>query len=199
MGELPGCTQNDEAMISQEEVQFYKSIPGELHTIFDVGCQHDNIFGELFPEAEVHLFDPVRSERLSEKIAGKTNIHYNIMAVGNEVGVAPFHPAYGSILLRTDEPKFDDHTEITVSIDSIYNYCFQQGIDSIDYLKIDTEGWDFEVILGCGDMLSKIKYIQFEDWSSVSGNTQTNKIAELLRGRHFTTINSKPINFVAVL
>ena len=37
-----------------------------------------------------------------------------------------------------------------------------QGIEAIDFLKIDTEGMDLRVIKGFGDELQKVKVIQFE-------------------------------------
>ena len=44
-------------------------------------------------------------------------------------------------------------------------YVKENKIKKIDFLKIDTDGFDFEVIKGCGKFLDKIKYIQFENWT----------------------------------
>jgi FkbM family methyltransferase len=153
------------------------------------------------PDAEIHLFDPVRSERLMGKIAGKSNIRYNEYGLGSYPSIGPFHPAYGSILKREDDPKLTDHTEVSIKIDTVENYCNKNGIESIDLLKIDTEGWDFEVIRGCGAMLDKIKYIQFEDWNvdPSDHHSRVDEVVKLLWGRHFMALNSKPINFIAKL
>ena len=40
----------------------------------------------------------------------------------------------------------------------------ENNADHIDFLKIDVDGYDFEVIKGAGDFINKIKYIQFEDF-----------------------------------
>lgn len=181
-------------MISEEEISFYKSILHDLHIVFDVGCRDDNVFDELKPGIEVHLFDPVQRAGLIEKIAGKKNITYNNIGLGDKKTTTTFHPAYGSILLR-DDPKCTDHHEITINIDTIKNYCTEKNIHHIDLLKIDTEGYDLNVIKGCEDMILYIKYIQFEDWD----DEMVIATLKYLQPKHLITLNSKPKNFVAVL
>ena len=182
-------------MISEEEISFYRSILDELHVVFDVGCRDDNVFDELRPGIEVHLFDPVQRDGLIKKIAGKPNVHFNNIGLGNVKVTTTFHPAYGSTLLRDDEPKCTDHTEITINIDTVKNYCREKNISHIDLLKIDTEGYDFNVIKGCGDMIKNIRYIQFEDWT----DELTKEIIEYLPKHKLIDLGSKPKNFVAVL
>ena len=41
-------------------------------------------------------------------------------------------------------------------------YIQKNNIKSIDFLKIDTEGFEFNVIKGFGDEIQKVKVIQFE-------------------------------------
>lgn len=181
-------------MISEEEISFYKTILHELNIVFDVGCRDDNVFEELKPGIEVHMFDPVQRNALLEKIAGKPNLHFTNIGLGDKKETTIFHPAYGSILLR-DDPKCTDHHEITISVDTVKNYCIHKGIYHIDLLKIDTEGYDLHVIKGCGDMIHRIKYIQFEDWDDEMVIATIN----YLRPKELITLNSKPKNFVAIL
>lgn len=182
-------------MISEEEISFYQSILHELNIVFDVGCRDDNVFDELKPGIEVHLFDPVQNEQLIKKIAGKSNIHFNNIGLGDKKTTTVFHPAYASILLRDDEPKCTDHTEIIIQVDTVKNYCTEKNIHHIDLLKIDTEGYDFNVIKGCGDMLKNIRYIQFEDWT----DELTEQIIQYLPHHKLIDLGSKPKNFVAIL
>jgi Methyltransferase FkbM domain len=44
---------------------------------------------------------------------------------------------------------------ITVQIDTVDRYCHQHSIRKIDLLKIDTQGYDLEVLCGAGQMLSE--------------------------------------------
>lgn len=182
-------------MISDQEIEYYKSIIDDLHVVFDVGCQHDNVFDELKPGINLHLFDPVKSLHLEQKISGKENVRFNNFALGNYSGESIFHAGYGSILRRDELGPDDDHSESTVDIDTLENYCAGQAIVTIDLLKIDTEGFDFEVIKGCRTLLPVIKRIQFEHWN----NQMVVEIMQYLSGRRFTMIKSKPINFIAEL
>lgn len=182
-------------MISEEEIKFYYDVIDKLNVVFDVGCRDDNVFDELKPGIEIHLFDPVQRSALIQKITGKKNIHFNNIGLGDKKETTVFHPAYGSILLRDDEPKFTDHHEITINIDTIENYCKENNIHHIDLLKIDTEGYDFNVIKGCGDMIKHIRYIQFEDWT----DELTKQIINYLPNHILIDLGGKPKNFVAIL
>lgn len=182
-------------MISEEEIKFYQSIIHKLNVVFDVGCRDDNVFDELKPGIEVHLFDPVQRNSLIEKISGKPNIHFNNIGLGDVKARTVFHPAYGSILLRDDDPKCTDHHEITIETDTVESYCIGNNINRIDLLKIDTEGYDFNVIKGCGYMIHNIHYIQFEDWTP----ELTKKIIQYLPNHRLIDLGGKPKNFVAIL
>lgn len=55
-------------------------------------------------------------------------------------------------------------TQIKVKCESLDNYCQRNRINFINYLKVDTEGSDFDVLIGASNLIKnkKIKYIQFE-------------------------------------
>jgi FkbM family methyltransferase len=176
-------------MIHESEIELYKSLLPQLKVVFDVGCRNDNIFYELNPEIEVHLFDPEYSLDLDSN----PNIHYNNYALGNKKGFTQFHYHYGSILLRDDEPKFDGcHQTRKIKVRTLESYCEGYGIRNIDLLKIDTEGYDIEVIKGCGKMLPNIKYIQFEVWDSTISDT-----LEIFKGYNIYEVGGKPLNLIA--
>ncbi len=176
--------------MSPQEIEIYKKLIPSCNIIFDVGCRTDNIFYEINPNSDVHLFDPEFNEALSVC----EGVKYNNFALGDKYSYVDFHYHYGSILPRTDEVKFDGcHQTRGIQITTIEIYCNKNKITHIDYLKIDTEGYDYNVIKGCGEMLSKIKYIQFEDWDE-----ETNyKILSLLPGYGIHEIRSYPRNFIA--
>lgn len=48
------------------------------------------------------------------------------------------------------------HKEI-VDIDTVDGYCLKKGLKEIDFLKIDVEGFDYEVLLGAKTMFSNKK------------------------------------------
>ena len=42
------------------------------------------------------------------------------------------------------------------------NYLIQNNIRNIDFIKIDTEGYEYETILGLGEKIKNVKLIFFE-------------------------------------
>lgn len=180
------------------EKDFYKTVLHECDVIFDVGCRDDNVFYEINPNAEIHLFDP-NDVNIGEEVESLKNVHFNNYAMGSMSGIIQFHHKYGSILHRTEEPKFEGlHQSIPVEIDTIANYCRARRIDKIDFLKIDTEGYDFEVIKGVGaDLLSKIKYIQVESWQDGRFGGETDEdIFNFFSGWNIYKLNTRPVNYI---
>lgn len=181
-----------------EEIKFYKTIIHKCRVVFDVGCRDDNPFYDLDNTLEVHLFDP-NEVNVDEIVKTSPNLHFNNFALGNYIGETEFHYKYGSILHRTEEPKFEGiHQSRIVPIDTIQNYCNVFDIKQIDFLKIDTEGYDFEVIKGCGEeLLSKIKYIQFEDWEEgYFGGVTVKDVFEFFKGWNIYRLRTKPFNYI---
>lgn len=180
------------------EIEFYKTVLHNCKVVFDVGCRDDNVFYDINPELEVHLFDP-NEVNVAQETWGKPNLYFNNFALGNFEGVTEFHYKYGSILHRTEEPKFDGiHQKRIIAVNTIQNYCRERSIKQIDFLKIDTEGYDFEVIKGCGvDILKNIKYIQFEDWEEgYFGGISVNHVLDYFTGYNIYKLNTKPVNYI---
>jgi FkbM family methyltransferase len=55
-------------------------------------------------------------------------------------------------------------TSEAVQVKSLDIFCFEQKIDRINFLKLDVEGYEYEVLLGATDLLKRnvIQCIQFE-------------------------------------
>ncbi len=181
------------------EIEFYKTIIQNCKTVFDVGCRNDNVFYELDPTLNIHLFDPNPLVYIQEQLIPGSNVRFNNFALGNKSGQEKLHYNYGSIIHRTEEPKFDGiHQECEISIDTLKNYCKEYSINQIDLLKIDTEGYDFEVIKGCDpELLSKIKYIQFEDWEEgYAGGENVKDVFTFFDGWNIYKLDTKPVNYI---
>ena len=54
--------------------------------------------------------------------------------------------------------------QIQVRCTTLDRFCSERGVKQIDVLKIDTEGFEFEVLKGASSMLAQqaIKFIYFE-------------------------------------
>ena len=177
-------------MIHTVEIEWYKQIMPDLDIVFDVGCRSDNIFYRLNPELDIHLFDPTDY--------GKHKGKYNQIALGEKKGELKYYPEYGSLHKREFKGgkwAHLTHEFLIIQVDTVDNYCEENNIDHIDLLKIDAEGWDYQVLLGAINILQKIKYIQFEDWRG----DQVENIKKLLLP-YFTIaeLGGKPMNYMAV-
>jgi FkbM family methyltransferase len=88
-------------------------------------------------------------------------------------------------------------TEIDVKMITLDNYVSQKEIQKIDFLKIDTEGYEYEVLLGMKDTIKKVQLIMFEhhyDNMIKKGYTFTD-INKLLIKNHFKKIYKSKMPF----
>jgi len=66
-------------------------------------------------------------------------------------------------IIETDQPELDDIRVRLISLDQIIRENLSD-IDHIDLLKIDAEGWDFDIIKGCRALLktNRVRTLLFE-------------------------------------
>jgi FkbM family methyltransferase len=138
--------------------------------IFDVGAnvgQSARSYLRHFPHAQLFCFEPVSLTYsiLQKELAGHHNVHCVQMALGSKRGV-------GQILLEGSSDMYHmvdtsessrDHIE-TIQIETVDQFCLIWNIPVINFLKVDTEGYDLEVLMGSDAMLAdlKIDVIQVE-------------------------------------
>lgn len=51
-----------------------------------------------------------------------------------------------------------------IQIDTMDDFCQKNNIEKVDFLKMDVQGYEYNILLGAQNMLKngKIEYIQFE-------------------------------------
>lgn len=146
------------------------------NVIFDVGAnkgQYSTLLIQHYPKASIYSFEPNPNtfEVIKNSIGDKINL-FNI-GMGESLGQLDLHFDKNdeTSVQATSDPeilkeiaKTENITSVKIEIDTIDNFCATHKIEEIDLLKIDTEGFEIEVIDGAQKMLSasKIKAIQFE-------------------------------------
>ena len=131
----------------------------------------------ICPDVEIHLFEPIPVvykdliKNLGEKFS-KAQIIPNSFAIGNQAGVQTFYHYRTQSVLSTFHRRLEvektgliqQPQEIQVLKNTVDNYCIQQRIERINFLKIDVEGGELDVLTGAETYLKKgkIDYIQFE-------------------------------------
>ncbi len=130
-----------------------KFAPGfEIRTIFDIGANEGQSalqFAGDFPKAKIHSFEP--ATRIYEKLRAKTahlpNVQCHNYAIGAETSEKQFVVKnLVSHIMAADESVTGQELQ-TVQVRRLSEVS-EQLADRISLLKIDTEGHDFEVLLG---------------------------------------------------
>lgn len=155
--------------IPREELKIYTKLCTNFKLVFDVGCRDDIEYYEVKKDCEYHLFEPngeaVRS--IKNKISALSNhaIILNEFGLSNEnkdnciyyKNVQSFLPHWSIASLDSGE-RF--------SLKKLDEYVVANTISAIDFIKIDVEGLEYQVILGGLDTIkndNKVSYIQIEN------------------------------------
>jgi FkbM family methyltransferase len=142
---------------------------GNLHTVFDVGANEGQTLKWIRfyqPAAKIYSFEPVRStfDILKSNVVNYPDCVLEKLALGEAKGQKKIKifPA-SSVLNSLNEYamyKGADAIEEVITVDTLDNYCFEKTVDRIDFLKIDTEGYELNVLLGAEKLLAE-KRISF--------------------------------------
>jgi FkbM family methyltransferase len=169
------------------EEKFFMDIKNFINIIFDVGCRSDTEFINF--SGEVHYFDPVES--FVEELKNQKNInkksYFNNFGLGSENKELYYYPRYQSFYDRINSCTFsDDSNKILLHIKKGKEYVIDNNIQNIDFLKIDTEGYELEVLQGFDDFLENIKIIQFEYGGTfLDNNTKLIDVKNYLENKGF--------------
>ncbi len=131
----------------------------EPFVLVDVGVQggEDIRWHKLGDYLTVHGFDPIEEtiKELAAKNEGRSNRHYHCIALGNADGEQTFYfnpvnPTASSMY----QPAVDEMGQRrTVPIRRLDSLLAESTIPQTDYIKIDTEGFEKEVLLGARELL----------------------------------------------
>ena len=143
--------------------------------LFDVGANEGRYARELLRVygsalKALHCFEPAR-ELVSRCLKfDDPRVTVNALALGRSRASGELWKAPGSSGLSSLTKRRLDHFDVEMSdreaveIVTLDQYAQANGIASIDFLKLDVEGHELDVLIGAGELLSRrsIKCIQFE-------------------------------------
>ena len=146
------------------EYKFFMDIKDKINRIFDVGCRSDSDFIEF--TGEVHYFDPVNE--FIEKLKTQQNMnkasYFNSFGLGEDNKELYYYPRYQSFYDRINSCSVSDNSnKIVLHIKKGKDYINNNNIKNIDFLKIDTEGYELNVLQGSKHILKKINYVIIEN------------------------------------
>jgi FkbM family methyltransferase len=169
------------------EEQFFINIKDKINVIFDVGCRKDSEFINF--NGEVHYFDPINN--FIEDLKNQKNInkksYFNNFGLGNENDEIYYYPKYESFYDRIKSCGIsDDLNKKLLIIKKGKDYVINKNIETIDFLKIDTEGYELNVLRGFDNFLENIKIIQFEYGGTfLDNNIKLIDVIKYLQNKNF--------------
>lgn len=143
------------------EIKYFNTIKHNCKVIFDVGAQQSIYINE---PCEVHYFDPIEQglKALEAMHTKNTKSYFNCFGLGDEEKNMAYYD-YGAFFDRSIGPshtvgKYIAHFPVKLG----ESYIIENSIQSIDFLKIDVEGFELHVLKGFRNKLELVKNIQFE-------------------------------------
>lgn len=145
------------------EQELFRLISPLLQTVFDVGCRTDIVY--YMPNIHLHLFEPNPDSfaLLNIKVQSlkASNIFANNFGLGNEVSQRIYYRKWESFVKRSCGRMYGGNPA-TLDIKKLDDYCEENNITKIDFLKIDTEGYELDVLRGGTNIVYNTQFIQFE-------------------------------------
>lgn len=169
------------------EEKFFYRIKDSINVIFDVGCRDDTEFLEF--QGEVHYFDPVNDfiEKLKQQKNNNKVSHFNNVGLGNENTQLYYYPNYQSFYDRIASCQSSDvSNRLLLNIRKGVDYVKEKNIMSIDFLKIDTEGFELNILRGFEEFLENVNIIQFEYGGTyLDSNVKLIEVIDYLKEKGF--------------
>ena len=171
-----------------------KTLGSEKMIIFDVGQnmgQSTDMFLKILKindisNYEIHAFEPEKKsyDVCYKKFSTNKNIILNNIGLSdnNSVKQRDFYEYENNLynsLYKIDRTHFKVKNVSQVFITSINKYCEENNINKINFLKIDTEGEEPNIIEGASHLISK-NLIHYIDTELTVGSFYLNKKSNIL-------------------
>ena len=157
------------------------------HILFDVGANVGKTALDAldrFPGIVVYSFEPhpTTFEQLRRRMEHQLSVKPIQLALGDEKGLVEMFEYEESTLnsLVPDSPYIkhfpQNSRQLLVERDTLDAFCAARHLNAIDVLKIDTEGYDLEVLKGAEGLLQNhaVKFIYLE-FNQIAGSSDQNR------------------------
>ena len=145
-----------------------------MRWVLDVGAnvgQAALFLRESFPACRLHSFEPVPQafDALVRNVPRAPWFHPHRLALGSAPGRRRIYlqsrSRFNSLASKINRPDpAMNGAQVEVDIDTLDAFCEREGIDRVDFLKIDAEGFELEVLEGARGLLERgaIRYVFVE-------------------------------------
>ena len=166
----------------------------EKLTLFDVGA-HTGLYTDLilskFKQFErIVCFEPQKEcyRILREKYDGNRVVRCENVALGDRPGDQTLrYDTLNSSIAKISDLRGERFCE-RVEVKTLDSYLRENGIEQIDFLKIDTEGFEYKILKGASESINRgrIAVIQFEFGETFLGTGATLKDIFDLTGSRYS-------------
>ena len=148
-----------------KELELFRRLK-DIKVVFDVGARTDTDYLDVDPDIELHIFEPNPKffDELLDKCADNYKCKYTTL---NEYGLGDSEGYFAysdGIQGFSGGDAFSGQGHRLLQVRTLDNYVREKKIKRIDFLKTDTEGYDYKVLQGGKNTLGIIKYLQWEGW-----------------------------------
>lgn len=166
----------DDQVFADDVISFLAYAVGEDWVAIDVGANiglETLALSMLAPKGSVHAFEPVPRTAAHLRTNVESNAVRNVvvheMALGSAVTELQFFDnaefSAGSLAIDRAAPLLRQHLMSTQPADAFIRvpcttldeFAQSQGLERVDLIKIDAEGFDMEVVAGAGDVIGRFK------------------------------------------
>ncbi|HXS29115.1 MAG TPA: FkbM family methyltransferase [Steroidobacteraceae bacterium] len=141
--------------------------------LFDVGANRGDwtaAAAGLMPQSRIHAFEivPRTFKELEERVGRLANVRLNDRGLSSRPEQVLIHLGPTSdtaTACRIEGMRFHEEyytSDVRCQVITAADYMRALAIDEVDFVKIDVEGMDLEVIRGFGERLRDVRAVQFE-------------------------------------
>jgi len=195
----------------------------KFDTIFDIGAHKGEsikFFNKYFKVNKIYSFEPspINFQYLQKYIKSKkfnSSVILENFGLGIRSEKKILNQAIESSSSTFNEINYDSKyfkkkknllnffsnkeytSKIEVKIINLKNYLIDNKIEKIDLLKIDTEGFEFDVLSGLEEEIKKVKFVFFEHHydDMYKKNYKYSDVSELLKKNNFKILHKNKMPF----
>lgn len=181
-----------ERVLPTAEFESLPFLPG-IRTILDVGANRGQFAlfaSRRFPEAQIHMFEPVQSAAaVARRVVPAAILHE--IALGDEDGTTTFyvHPDSDQSSVLPIEGASKIHVPVA-RLDAI-----PFGLESRVLLKLDVQGFEMQVLRGAGGVLDHIDQVlcEMSREGYIRGASNQDLLLKSLKAKGFRPVAAGPL------